>query len=111
MAKLSYRQRQRLPDSAFALEKERKYPLTAISHARNALARVVAFGTPAQIREVRREVYKQYPELKKGKARRIIIKPVKSPVGKQNMKHPIYKALGTAAAVGLYTDLRKKMPF
>ncbi len=77
MSKLTYAQRQRLHPQSFALEKERKYPLNDISHARNALARVSAFGTKAEKQEVRREVYAKYPELRKERVRRIIIKPVK----------------------------------
>lgn len=63
MAKLTYQQRKRLPARQFALEKERKYPLEDITHARNALARVSAFGTESEKVEVRREVYTKYPQL------------------------------------------------
>lgn len=66
-AKLSYRARQRLPDSAFAIPEERKYPIHDMTHARNALARVSAFGTPDEKERVRRAVYARYPELKGGK--------------------------------------------
>lgn len=65
MAKLTYRKRKKLPKKAFALEEERKYPIHDIAHARNALARVSAFGTPAEKKEVRREVYDAYPKLRR----------------------------------------------
>jgi len=66
MAKLSYKQRKRLPDSAFAVDgKKRKYPITDKSHARNALARVSAFGTPQEKKAVRSAVYRKFPSLKK----------------------------------------------
>lgn len=39
MAKLSEKQKDRLPASAFGLPKERKYPMPDASHARNAKAR------------------------------------------------------------------------
>lgn len=37
--KLSYQDREDLPDSVFALPKERKYPIIDANHAKNALAR------------------------------------------------------------------------
>ena len=72
MAKMTYKQKKRLPKSAFALKKGRydgAYPIHDIAHARNALARVSAHGTPAQKAQVRRAVYARYPSLrpKKGK--------------------------------------------
>lgn len=39
MGELSEKQRDDLPDSAFAFPKERKMPLTDESHVRNALSR------------------------------------------------------------------------
>jgi len=68
--KLSYGKRKRLPSKDFALEKERKYPIHDIAHARNALARVSAFGTQAEKKEVKREVYAAYPSLRPGKVSR-----------------------------------------
>ncbi|MEM5853029.1 MAG: hypothetical protein QXG39_02865 [Candidatus Aenigmatarchaeota archaeon] len=70
-AKLTYRQRQRLPDSAFAIPEERKYPIHDIAHARNALARVAQFGTPEERERVRRAVYARYPELREQREERI----------------------------------------
>lgn len=64
MVKLSYAQKKKLPNSAFALPRERKYPLTSLSHGKNALARVSAFGTKKEQDIVRRKVYKKYPSLK-----------------------------------------------
>lgn len=64
MAKLTYRQRKRLPSRQFALERERKYPLDTINRARNALARVAQHGTRAEQKEVKREVYAKYPSLR-----------------------------------------------
>ena len=60
---LTYRKRKQLPDSAFAIPEKRKYPIHDIAHARNALARVAAFGTPEEKRRVRAAVYRRYPEL------------------------------------------------
>jgi len=78
-AKLSYRERQRLPDSAFAIvyrdpktgEKIRKYPIHDRAHAKNALARVAQFGTPEEREIVRRKVYQRYPDLKKQREEKI----------------------------------------
>lgn len=39
MAKLTTKQRNALPNSAFALPKQRKYPINDASHAANAKAR------------------------------------------------------------------------
>jgi hypothetical protein len=65
MAKLTTKQRKRMKDSTFALPRQRAYPIPDISHARNALARVAQFGTPAEQSKVRRAVEKKYPSLKK----------------------------------------------
>lgn len=65
MAQLTYQQRKRLPDSAFAIPSKRKYPIYDIAHARNALARVEQYGTSAEKAQVRRAVYRRYPSLKK----------------------------------------------
>jgi len=71
MARLTYQQRKRLPSSAFAIPSKRKYPIHDIAHARNALARVAAHGTPWEKAVVRAAVYRRYPGLaKRAKARR-----------------------------------------
>ncbi len=48
-------------------EKERgekgSYPIDTIARARNALARVAQFGTPAEQEEVRAKVHKKYPQI------------------------------------------------
>ena len=58
MAELTAWQRKRLPDSAFAIPEERKYPIPNESHARNALAR--ASGTKYDSR-VKAAVARRYP--------------------------------------------------
>ncbi len=62
MSELSTAERNALPDAAFALP-GRRYPIHDISHARNALARVDANGTPDERRKVRAAVYRRYPQL------------------------------------------------
>jgi len=64
MAKLTSKARAKIPKKEFALPAEKKYPIEDISHARNALAR--SSGKPEEA-QVRRAVYKKYPELKRGK--------------------------------------------
>ena len=64
MPELTYQKRKRMRSSSFALEKERKYPIHDIAHARNALARVAQHGTRAEQKEVKREVYAKYPSLR-----------------------------------------------
>lgn len=63
MATLTAAQRNKLPDSAFALP-GRKYPIPDIEHARNALARVEQHGTEEEKKKVRAAVYRKYPSLK-----------------------------------------------
>lgn len=63
MARLTYRQKKRLRASQFAVPNERKYPIENVSHARNALARVSRFGTPAQKAAVCRAVHRRYPSI------------------------------------------------
>ncbi|WP_273845405.1 hypothetical protein [Rubrobacter calidifluminis] len=75
MATLSYRQRKKLPPSAFVFPKEKRYPIHDKAHARNALARVAQHGTPAEQAAVKKAVYSRYPELdpkrrKKAQAKR-----------------------------------------
>ena len=65
--KLTFKQKKALPKSAFALPRGRydgAYPIQDIAHARNALARVSAYGTPEEKRKVRQKVYSRYPSLK-----------------------------------------------
>ena len=63
MGKLTTKERNALPKSDFAIPEERKYPIEDKSHARNALARVSANGTPEEKAEVRNAVYERYPSL------------------------------------------------
>lgn len=67
MAKLSSAGRNALPTKAFAVP-GRKYPINDASHARNALSRVSANGSPKQKAEVKSAVRSKYPGIgKKGK--------------------------------------------
>ena len=63
MARLTAKQRRRLPDSAFAIPERRAYPIHDIEHARNALARVAQHGTPEEKRRVRRAVKRRFPSI------------------------------------------------
>lgn len=45
-------------------EAKGKYPIHDLAHARNALARVSAYGTPAEKKIVREKVYAKYPQLR-----------------------------------------------
>lgn len=57
---LSTAARNRLPTRSFALP-GRRYPIADASHARNALARVSQYGTPAEQATVRRKVHARFP--------------------------------------------------
>jgi len=69
--KLTYQERESLPDSAFAIvykdpktgEKIRKYPIHDLPHARNALARVAAFGSPEEKKKVYAAIRRRWPDL------------------------------------------------
>jgi hypothetical protein len=63
MAKLTTSMRNRLPDSAFAIPEERKYPIEDRPHAANAKARVAQHGTPDEQRRVNADVKRKYPSM------------------------------------------------
>ena len=64
---LSTQARKNLSPSDFVFPEERRYPIHDLAHARNALARVSAFGTPEEKKKVRAAVYRRYPELRPNK--------------------------------------------
>ena len=64
MAKLTYKAKKNLPKSAFAIPSKRKYVISDKSHARNALSRVSAYGTPSEKKQVRSAVCKKYPSIR-----------------------------------------------
>ena len=70
MAKLSYAERKALPTNVFAIPSERKFPINDRPHARNALSRVSAFGSPAEQRQVQAKVHAKYPDIGKGKKKK-----------------------------------------
>jgi len=67
--KLTYQQKQNLPKKSFVYPGKRKYPIEDLAHARNALARVSANGTPAEKKAVRSAVAKKFPQIQMSKAR------------------------------------------
>jgi hypothetical protein len=64
MARLSAASRRKLPASDFALGKGH-YPIEDKAHARNALSRVSANGTPEEKARVRAKVRSKYPGMGK----------------------------------------------
>ena len=60
MAKLTVADRNRLPSSAFAFPKTRKFPIHDRAHARDALARASHEG-PATLAVVRAAVRRRFP--------------------------------------------------
>jgi hypothetical protein len=64
MAKLTTKTRDHLANTTFALPAQRKYPIPDIAHARDALARVAANGSPEQKAEVKAAVHKKFPSVK-----------------------------------------------
>lgn len=63
MSKLTSKRRKGLATSDFALP-GRRYPIMDANHARNALARVSANGSPAEKAKVRSAVKRKYPGIK-----------------------------------------------
>lgn len=68
MAKLTSKARNALPSKSFAEPGKRAYPIPDKSHARNALARVSQFGSPAQKAKVRSAVHRKFPGSGQSKA-------------------------------------------
>jgi len=64
MAKLTAAARKRIPTGSFA-GPDRSYPIEDAAHARNALARVSQFGSPALKAKVRAKVKRRYPGIGK----------------------------------------------
>ena len=62
MAKLTSRGRKRISTKKFALP-GRRYPIHDRAHARNALSRVSASGTPREKKIVRAKVCRAYPTM------------------------------------------------
>lgn len=76
MAKISYKERAKLPKKDFAIPSKKTkdnkagkgaYPIEDKAHARAALSRVSANGTSAEKADVRRKVHAKYPEIGKTK--------------------------------------------
>lgn len=67
MAKLTRKQRRKLPKSKFALPGRRAYPLDTKARARNALARAAQNESKATQKTIRARVTKLWPSLKKNK--------------------------------------------
>jgi hypothetical protein len=64
LEQLSNKDRAQLPDSEFALPKERKYPINDIAHAKLALEYVRKMTNLSDDRQaVEKAVFNRYPEL------------------------------------------------
>lgn len=63
MAKLTSQERNSLSTESFAIPKKRKYPIENKSHARNALSRVSANGTPEEKAKVKKAVKEKFPSI------------------------------------------------
>lgn len=71
MAKLTTNAKKKLPKKSFAIKAKTpakgkpkgSYPIPDVAHARNALARVAQFGSPAQKAQVKAAVRKHFPDI------------------------------------------------
>jgi hypothetical protein len=70
MAKLTAKQRKKLPASAFAYPAKRKYPIDTPARARNALARAAQRKTYGNYATVAAKVKARYPSIGKKKSKR-----------------------------------------
>ena len=70
MAELDTAARKRLPRSDFAIPEKApgsgSYPIPDEAHARDALARVAANGSPEEQARVRRAVHERFPDIEIG---------------------------------------------
>ena len=66
MAKLTYKQRKKMPSKSFVYPKDKRYPIPDAAHGRNALARVAQHGTPTEKKRVRAAVHRKFPTIGKG---------------------------------------------
>jgi hypothetical protein len=65
MSKLTSKERNALPNSAFA-GPDRSYPIENASHARNALSRASQNAYPALKAKIAAKVHKKFPDIGKG---------------------------------------------
>ena len=63
MPVLTTKKRKKLKKSQFAEPGKRAYPINDKAHARNALARVSQFGSPAEKAAVHKAVAKKFPSI------------------------------------------------
>lgn len=66
MGKLTAAERKKLPASAFAMPKQRKFPIEDAAHAKDALGRASARG-PAALKAVAKKVAKKFPAIDKSR--------------------------------------------
>lgn len=67
MAKLTTKERKKIPAKDFAVPGKRAYPIEDRAHARNALARTAQHASPAEKKEIKAKVAKKFPGIKQGK--------------------------------------------
>lgn len=100
MSKLTTKKRNALRKSSFAMQRTRRYPINDRSHARNALSRVAQFGTPEEVKQVRRAVHEKYPDLA-ADAKRNFSEIAAEAFGAEAAISGVAKAAGSAAkAIG-----------
>ena len=69
MAKLTAKERNKLPGKSFA-GPDRSYPIEDEAHARNALARASQNASPEEEAKIRAKVHKKFPAIQMAKALR-----------------------------------------
>ena len=62
MAKLTAKERKKLPSKDFAL-KGGRYPINDKNHARNALARAAQHASPSERKTIERKVHAKFPSI------------------------------------------------
>jgi len=69
MARLKAKQRKRLPSSAFAYPRTRKYPIHDKRHARAALSRAASKKTSGSYAHVKAAVARRFPSIGKSRTK------------------------------------------
>lgn len=100
MTDLTATGRKKLPDKDFALPEKRKYPIPDASHARNALARVDAFGTSEEKTRVRAAVKRRYPGIEQEKPTgKVRIRQFTDPEGVEYRRAVVHRGRVTTKAI------------
>jgi len=110
--KLTTTGREHIKPSNFVFPKEEKYPIHDLAHARNALARVSANGSPSEKASVESKVYSKYPALKERsqeKTSELISKLAGAVMPMKKERRPLSTLKKLARAIPMEQQPKKKI--